>query len=157
RPAQRLLRFLFYNVLRIEDGAVFVTFDKQAGIHEEGRFHLLEGLVKPCRVLRGACALDRNGTVYFGEYLLNPERGPVLVYRRERGTRRVEVVHPFPAGSVRHVHGIYHDPYTGSLWCVTGDGASECRMLRTRDGFATLEEIGAGDETWRCVSLLFTQ
>lgn len=157
RIAQRLLRFLFYNVLALDGGVLFVTFDKHAGIHANGRFTLLEGLVRPCRVLRGACAVDSDGSVYFGEYLMNAERGPMRVYRCHAASSRAEVVHAFSPGSIRHVHGIYHDPYTNALWCVTGDGESECRMLRTFDGFKTLEEVGGGDETWRCVSLLFAE
>ena len=32
----------------------------------------------------------------------------------------------------------------------------ECRFLRTRDGFATVETVGEGDETWRSVAPIFT-
>jgi hypothetical protein len=85
------------------------------------------------------------------------DRLPVQVYRYTPGSRHVDVVYTFPAGSIRHVHGVYHDPYTDALWCVTGDKDSECPILHADDGFRTLEVIGKGDETWRCVSLLFTE
>ena len=157
RKAQRLLRFLFYNVVVLDGrGALFVTFDKQAGVYADGRFTPVSGLDRPCRVLRGACALDVDGSVYFGEYLSNPERGRMRIYRVAAGSRHAEVVHVFAPGCIRHIHGIYRDPHTGALWCVTGDGEKECRMLRTSDGFRTIEEVGGGDETWRCVSLQFT-
>jgi len=157
RIAQRLLRFMFYNVLCMSDGSVFVTFDKFAGVLDGNGLRVLEGVARPCRVLRGACAVDRDGSLYFGEYLNNAERHEVHVYRYAVADRRTEIVHTFPAGSVRHVHGIYFDPHTDSLWCLTGDNGKECRVLRTRDGFRTIEAIGQGDETWRCVSVLFTK
>ena len=67
------------------------------------------------------------------------------------------MVHVFPAGTVCHVHGVYSDPYAAGLWCTTGDRGSECRISMTTDQFQTLETVGGGDESWRCVSLQFTQ
>jgi hypothetical protein len=156
RPAQRALRFGFYNLLRLPDGTFFYTFDKGVGTWDGRSFAPLPGLVRPTRVLRGAAALDREGEVWFGEYVGNADRHEIHVYRYRPGTSRVEIAYTFPRGAVRHVHGIYADPFGPELWCVTGDGPPECRMLRTRDGFRSLETVSAGDESWRCVSLLFT-
>jgi hypothetical protein len=156
RPLQRLLRHMYYNVLRLPNGDLFLTFARSIGVYADGRLSPLGGIARPCRVLRAGCAVDKHGDVYFGEYLANRDRHPVHIYRYTPGNRHVDVVYTFPAGAIRHVHGVYHDPYTDALWCVAGDKESECRMLRTNDGFQTLEVIGKGDETWRCVSLLFT-
>jgi len=158
RPAQRLLRFIYYNVLKLPDGRLFASFDKSIGISENGRFARIEGLVRPCRILRSGCALGSDGNVYFGEYILNPEhREEIHVYRYRPASDRLEVVRRFPPGHVRHIHGIHADPYSDYLWCVSGDLDAECRMLRTRDGFETLEVVGEGDESWRCVSVVFTE
>jgi hypothetical protein len=157
RPIQRLLRFLFYNVLKLPDGRLFASFDKSIGILDGDRFTLLQGLVRPCRILRSSCALASDGKVYFGEYISNDERGPIHVYCYAPGSSRVEVVHTFPADGVRHVHGIFRDPWSSALWCVTGDVKHECRIMRTFDEFQTIETVGAGDESWRSVSLAFTE
>jgi hypothetical protein len=157
RLAQRLFRFMFYNVLKLPDDSLFLTFGKDVGFYANGMFHPVEGLGRPFRVLRAACALDDEGRVTFGEYLPNAQRGPVEVYQFTPGDRRAKVVHRFPAGSVRHVHGIYHDPYSRRHWCVTGDRKSECRVIATPDNFRTLQTVGEGDESWRCVSLQFTR
>ena len=109
------------------------------------------------RVLRSACALADDGNVYFGEYFQNPEREPIHVYRYTPGAPKLETVYTFPAGAVRHVHGIYRDPYTSRLWCLTGDRGDECRFLTTDDGFRSVDLVGSGDETWRCVSAQFTR
>ncbi len=157
RLGQRLLRFMFYNVLPLSDGSYFLTFGRQIGRLVDGRVLPIAGLRRPTRVLRSACALTATGDVYFGEYLRNTERGEIYIYRLPARTDRLEVVYTFAAGQVRHVHGVYVDPFQDQrLWCVTGDEQRECHISTTRDGFRTLDVVGGGDETWRCVSLAFT-
>jgi hypothetical protein len=155
RAVQRLLRSMFYNVVPLPDGSIFTTFDRSVGVIRDGHYQPVRGLVRPVRCLRGACAIDGNGVLYFGEYDSNDERRPVHIYRLTAGSTALEIAHTFPAGSIRHVHGIYFDRFEKSLWCTTGDHGSEAKFLRTSDGFKTTEVIGEGDETWRCVSLLF--
>jgi hypothetical protein len=155
RLAQRLFRFMVTNVIPLDNGEIFVTFDKSVGVIRNGRYRELERLARPCRVLRSACAVDENGEIYFGEYLANDERGPMRIYRYKPGSNELEVPYFFPAGSIKHIHGIYFDHYTNSLICLTGDDESECRMLKTSDGFRIVDAIGEGDETWRAVSMLF--
>jgi hypothetical protein len=145
------------NVVPLGDGSIFVAFDKEVGVVKNSQYKKLDGLTRPCRVLRGGCAVDEKGDVYFGEYLANAERGSVRVYRYTPGDERVEVEHTFVAGEIRHVHGVYHDKFTGSLWCLTGDDEKECNFFRTTDGFKTLETVGSGDESWRAVSVLFSE
>lgn len=157
RLAQRLLRCFFTNVIPLPEGSWFVTFDRRVGIIHEGEFHPLPGLRRPCRVLRGGCCLARDGALYFGEYLSNPTRGPMSIYRYRVGSSQIEIVYTFPTRTIRHVHGIYSDPFGGGLWCTVGDRGSECRILRTDDGFHTVDTLGMGDETWRAVSLGFTE
>ena len=157
RLGQRLIRFSCNVVMPMANGAIFVSFDREVGVIHDGRVTRLSGLNRPCRILRSGAATDREGTIYFGEYFGNPAKEAVNVYRYTPGDDRVEVVHTFAPGEVRHVHGIYRDEFDDSLVCLTGDADSECRMLRTLDGFKTIEEIGSGDESWRAVSALFTE
>jgi hypothetical protein len=157
RLAQRLLRFMVTNVVPLKDDDIFVTFDKSVGSIRDGRYQELPGLARPCRVLRSACAVDGNGDVYFGEYLANDERGEMRIYRYSSGSNLIEVAYTFPANSIKHIHGIYFDRFTDSLICLTGDDDSECRIIRSRDGFRTMEIVGEGDETWRAVSILFSE
>lgn len=145
------------NVMPLPNGDIFITFDKSVGVVRDGRYRALAGLRRPCRVLRSACAVDRQGNVVFGEYLANEERGPMHVYKFSSGGEGLEVIHTFPSGSIKHIHGVYFDEFTGAIYCLTGDDEKECRILRTNDEFQTIETVGEGDETWRAVSLLFTR
>ena len=155
RPIQRLLRLMFYNLIPVKNGAFVVSFGKRVAVINDGEFHPVSGLRRACRILRGACA-DTDDGLFFGEYVNNPARDEIFIYRLDALARRSEVAYSFPARAIRHVHGVYRDPYTSELWCLTGDLPSECQMLRTRDGFSTLDVVGAGDESWRAVSVQFT-
>ena len=156
RLGQRLIRFSCNVVMPIANGEIFISFDREIGVIRNGSVTRLKGLKRPCRILRSGAAADRDGRIYFGEYFGNPEKEDVHIYRYTPGDDRVAVVYTFAPGKARHVHGIYWDEFDESLVCLTGDVDSECRMLRTRDGFASIETIGSGDESWRAVSALFT-
>lgn len=157
RLAQRLLRFQVTNVIPLSNDDLFVSFDKTVGLVRNGKYRTLKGLSRPCRILRSACAVDEKGDIFFGEYLANEQRGEMRVYKYKTGTDSLEIIHTFPPDSIRHIHGIYFDEITKSLFCLTGDDEKECRIVQTFDEFKTIKIIGQGDETWRAVSLLFTE
>ncbi len=156
RLAQRFLRFQVTNVFPLSNGDLFVTFDKTVGIVRNGKYQSLSGIIRPCRVLRSACAVDERGNVFFGEYLLNHKRTEMRIYKYTPGQNSVEVVYTFPPKSIMHIHGIYLDDFTKSMFCLTGDDENECQILQSFDEFKSIEVIGKGDETWRAVSLLFS-
>lgn len=157
RLIARLMRFSFYNVVPLPDGRTFFSFDRQLGTLRDGRAESIKGMPRACRILRSACTLERDGTLMFGEYFANRERDSVHILSLAPGSDRVDVAHRFEPGEVRHVHGIFVDPYDRCLWCVTGDVGDECRIMRSSDRFKTVETVGSGDESWRTVSLLFTR
>ena len=155
---QRLLRSFFYNVVVLKNNDIFVTYGKSIGlIKDGGEFISLSGIDRPFRVLRNAIAQDSDGTIYFGEYFSNPQKGFMRIYKYIPENLSVEIAYTFEEKSIRHIHGIYFDEYTNSLWCVTGDLDHECKFIQTFDGFKTFKVIGSGDETWRAVSILFTR
>ncbi|MFQ5685029.1 MAG: hypothetical protein ACE5GV_00060 [Candidatus Scalindua sp.] len=157
RILQRFFRFMFYNVIKLPTGGIFVTFQKQAGLYKEGKFHPVKGMDRPSRFLRGACAVDQAGGVYLGEYLSNPDRGPVKIYYLPPDSIQLEVVYEFQSHMIRHIHGLFYDQYEDCIWCTSGDMEKECKILKTNDSFVTVELVGEGDETWRTVSVLFTE
>ena len=157
RLTQRVLRFMVTNVIPLSNGDLFVTFDKSVGIVRGGKYQTLKNLDRPCRVLRAACAVNKEGDIFFGEYLANTERGGMRVYKYAKNSDALEIAYTFPPNSIRHIHGIYFDNFSDSLFCLTGDDEKECRILKTTDGFKTIETVGEGDETWRAVSILFDE
>ncbi len=154
---RRLLRQSFYNVLPLKNGAYFVSYGRQLGIIKDKKYIPISGMDQPFRVLRSALALDNQGNIFFGEYSSNNDRLPVKIYKYSQDRNKLEVVYEFPAGSIRHIHGIYYDKYSKSLWCLCGDVGKENRILYSKDEFKTIFVVGGGDETWRAVSILFTE
>jgi hypothetical protein len=107
--------------------------------------------------LHASSCIGSSGALYFGEYFMNPERGPVKILKLEPGADQIFAAHVFPAGQIRHVHGIYKDPYhQGRLWVTVGDNDGECYLHWTDDEFVTLNRVGDGSQQWRAVGLVFT-
>jgi hypothetical protein len=155
RPFQRLLRFMFYNVIPLADGSIFFTFDKSVGIVRNGSATVLAGLERPARVLRSGCAVDPSGDVYFGEYIANDRREALNIYRFSPGSDHVETAAALPPGFARHIHGIYFDEFDKRLVALTGDLPHESRFVISSDGFSSYEVLYEGDESYRAVSILF--
>ena len=66
------------------------------------------------------------------------------------------IVYQFPDKSIRHIHGVYSDPYSSSLWIATGDFDGECGLFEADShDFSLLSSYGDGSQSWRPVSLLF--
>jgi hypothetical protein len=154
RLGRRFLREMFYNVIPLANGRLFATFARDVGFFVDTRFQPLSGIRRSTRVLRGGCAVAPDGSVYWGEYFDNDTRGEVYVYRWDPRDDRAEVAYVFGRGQIYHVHSIQRDPFDESLLCLTGDRKMECRFLRTRDGFRTIDAVGEGDERWRFVSVV---
>ena len=154
---RRLLRKSFYNVLPLKNGVYFVSYGRQLGLIKDKEYIPFTSIDKPFRVLRSAAAVDARGNIFFGEYTSNDDRMPVKIYRYSQDDNKLKIVHEFEAGSIRHIHGIYYDEYSKLLWCLCGDVGNENRILSSSDEFKTISMIGGGDESWRAVSVLFTE
>lgn len=114
------------------------------------------GTLKQCRnILHCGFAVTGQG-IYFGEYGANPERQEVPLWLSETDGRSWKVVYNFPCGSIKHVHGVYSDPYSDSLWVPTGDESGECGLFEFPSGdVSRVKRHGNGQQQWRPVSMFF--
>ncbi len=64
---------------------------------------------------------------------------------------------PALADAARHVHAVAVDPYTGHLWVATGDADLHSRLLYSEDNGRSFRLVGMGNQTWRVVSIWFTE
>lgn len=110
--------------------------------------HRLPESSGPMGVLPTAVCEHRD-RVYLGEYPLADETARVIVSDDGRQWSTY-VSNP----DVRHFHGVFRDPYTGSLWGTTGDTNKESTIGRFVDG--EYRPVGGGSQTWRAVDLAFT-
>lgn len=104
---------------------------------------------------RPLCVCTVNDSLYYGEYRSNPARSGVNVWRLDGAENSWETVWKFTG--VRHVHGIFHDPYEKAFWVTTGDLDKEAAIWRTDDNFTTLKKVAGGSQQFRAVQLLFTR
>lgn len=108
--------------------------------------------------LHGTLCEDPDGWIYFGEYFMNPKRREVKLWKVAPDLSSHEVAHCFAPGSIRHIHGVFADPYEpGVLWCSVGDYLNECYLFRSDDQFQTIKRYGEGTQRWRAVHLFFTE
>jgi len=99
--------------------------------------------------------IDSNGYLYFGEYFSNKNRDQVNIYKSLDQGECWDVVYTFPAGEIKHIHGIFYDKFENLLWVVTGDLENECIIANTSDEFRTLNIVFRGGQEYRTTSLLF--
>ncbi len=137
------------NLLAIRAGKVYTFRDKK---------------LIPLFSIQGDCTLHHgiaegsDGCLYFGEYFMNPKRNPVNIWRVDPHMQLWEPAHTFPPGTIRHVHGIFRDPFhPHSLWATVGDAAGECFLIHTPNHFKTITRFGDGSQLWRAVNLFFTR
>lgn len=97
-----------------------------------------------------------NGSLYFGEYFSNANRGEVKIFTSQDG-ENWGVAYAFKPNTIRHVHGIYEDSYRNGFWVLTGDEDDESALWFTNDGFKTLTPLGKGSQRARAVGIIPTE
>jgi hypothetical protein len=154
RYLRRLLRWDIHHVRPTGDGN-YLLFGF-------GRIFLINMQdivqVEECGVISGSRPLCLCQTSpcdsYYGEYRNNRDRSPIHIWHSADGGKNWTVVWEFD--SVRHVHGVFDDPYNGSIWVTTGDKNQESYIWVTHDRFKTLNPVIGGSQYARAVQLLFT-
>lgn len=94
--------------------------------------------------------------VYLGEYIPNPLRKSVNIFRTTDGTHW-EVVWSFPAKTIKHIHVLQYDVFTNTVWFSTGDADAECMVGFADLDFSNMHIIGQSSQKWRCLEFLFTE
>jgi hypothetical protein len=64
------------------------------------------------------------------------------------------IQYSFQKGQIRHVHGLFHDPYRDGCWVLTGDTDEECKILFSPDRFHTLEVVTQGSQRVRAATMI---
>ena len=139
------------NLLIIADG-VFYRFEFKS--NELKKVHKLRYGRRP---LKSGICIDKNQNIYYGEYWLNPDRKEVKIYKSMDDGITWQPVFTFKRGSIRHIHGLQYDPFTGWIWIATGDLDHECKIGFSEDEGLNFNYIGYGSELWRAVTLIFTE
>lgn len=127
-----------------------IIYDKSVGI-------VKDGVVIQSQQLTGSRPLsleEINQGFVFGEYRSNPERSEINAW--QFGVNK-ELHSIFKFKGIRHIHGIYRDPYTEQLWITTGDEDNEAAIYCSDDNFKKVEKLLFGSQQTRTIKLLFTE
>ena len=162
RLSRQLLRVGLHHLLPLKNGNLLVTAKRITYIvSSEGRVvSIFAGYQGNKPGHQGVCVTP-DGTIFFAEYLLNPNRDHVIrLYRSTDNGASFQVVKEWPEGDIRHLHFVKWDYYANCLWLGTGDygeGGSENRLYKSKDNGDSWELIGQGGQDWRAIGVCFTE
>jgi hypothetical protein len=98
-----------------------------------------------------------NKILFLGEYFRNEERSSVQLFISRNSGRSWDIAHRFQPGSIRHIHGLFKDPFKDIIWICTGDEDHESRIGWSNDDFRTINFIGQGSQVCRSCHLAFSE
>lgn len=161
RLSRQALRVGIHHLILLNNGNLLVSTKRRTYIlNQKGEtVNIFSGYQGNKPGHQGICVTP-NGSIFFGEYLLNTNRDkPVNLYRSTDNGLSFQIVKSFPAGDIRHIHFIKWDPYEECLWMGTGDygpNNEENRLYRSADNGDSWELIGSGSQDWRAIGVTFT-
>ncbi|MEX2353284.1 MAG: hypothetical protein WD709_03780, partial [Gammaproteobacteria bacterium] len=93
--------------------------------------------------------------IIYGVYKWTEKREPVRIWAYHLADRIWKPLYTFKG--VRHIHGVYSDPYQPHLWVTTGDLDEESMIFCFERGQASPVRVAGGSQQTRTVELLFTE
>lgn len=157
RLSRQLLRQGLHHLVPLTNGDVFVTAKRISYVvGPDGTIkNTFKGYLGNKPGHQGICVTP-DGTIFFGEYTLNPKRDhDTHLYRSTDGGKTFQIILTLKMTEVRHIHFIKYDPYEKCIWLGTGDEDFENLLMRSFDNGDTWEKIGEGSQDWRAIGLCF--
>lgn len=145
----RLLRLGIHHINFFEDQSIVVLYDKKISLFKNQQLQKAQSII-------GSRPLSFefiNDKIYFGEYRSNPERSEINVFEFNQNQIHAKL----QMTGIRHIHGIYKDPYTDKVWISTGDEDHEACIYCTDKNFSDVELVLTGSQQTRTIKLLFDQ
>lgn len=99
-------------------------------------------------------SVEDQGRLVFGEYGTLPRDQPVRIYAASGPDFSPHPVHEFPAGTIKHIHGVIWDPHDLCYWVTVGDADDEAGILRMTRDFGSVEWLVRGGQQTRAVGLM---
>lgn len=149
RLVERFTRSGFQSLIPLTDDSFLATI--------RGHILKLDAGAKTFRevfsIVRGSRPLNicrfPDGRLFWGEYFFNQNRDEVHIYASDDEGESWHVAHTFPAGEIRHIHGIYYDTFRAGAWILSGDEDEESKIMFTCGTFDDLETVFGGSQDFR--------
>ena len=153
--ARRLFRCTIHHVIRINKNIIVLIGFGLIYTYDLSVNGLIREVTPICGKRPLNLCVDNDSMLYYGEYRGNQERSPVDIYASDSEGRQWESIWCFTG--IRHVHGVFHDPYDNRIWVTTGDTDAESGIWVTGNKFKTLDQVVGCSQQMRAVQLLFTE
>ena len=151
RMATRLLRLEVRGLLPLAEQH-FVVATRSGLFHGSGS----DGVLSPARLDHAGdvafpttLATGPKGVVIWGEYSANKERRAMRLFASTDSGVSYTEVHRFTPGTIRHVHGLLHDPERSAYWVFVGDHGEEPGIGLLSEDFAHFEWVLKGQQRFR--------
>ncbi len=156
RMHARLMRQGIHSARILKEGNILLVARQAIQTYENGN-----GKVTSFQIPRGSRPLficeNQSGDIFWGEYFGNPKREEVNIYASADRARSWHIAYTFKKNGIRHVHGVFCDPYDNRIWVTTGDDDRESGIWVTDDRFSTLVNVIGGSQQCRALQLVFTK
>lgn len=161
RLSRHALRVGIHHLIPLDNGNIFVTVKRKAYLLDnKGAIISIFDSFKGNKPGHQGVCLAPNGSIFFGEYLLNTDRSnEINLFRSDDNGLSFKAIKTFPPGDIRHIHFIKWDNYEKCLWMGTGDYGEdnrENRLYKSFDNGDTWQLIGSGLQDWRAIGICFT-
>jgi|SRR5579862_3944554 len=154
RLTTRLFRDGFHALAVLDSGELIGAIPKAIVTLSPGeeQFRVTHRISRGTRPLHFAVTPENH--VYWGEYFDNPQRDEVHIYVSADRGAHWDVAYTFARGMIRHVHNVVYDEWEHCLWVLTGDNASECRIIRAACDFRDVEIVLSGNQQVRAAAVI---
>lgn len=128
------------NVLRVmPDGSVEQEHSYRRGMKNPLTFSVLSGIA------------GFDDGIAYGEYFANSNDEGVRIWLRHNGEWKS--MYTFPAGTVKHIHGIVPDAVNNRVYVLSGDCDEESAIWEFRNNFREFRKLVGGTQICRsCVA-----
>jgi hypothetical protein len=106
-------------------------------------------------ILHNPLCKTPDGRIFIGEYSSNRARKSVKIYASDNNGENWYIIYSIPQNKIKHIHGIFYDIYTDSLWIATGDNNGECYLINSDKNFKEVKYMGDGTQLWRACNMFF--
>ncbi|MDD3700348.1 MAG: hypothetical protein WCR58_04495 [Bacteroidales bacterium] len=148
--SRRLFRFYIYHVIPFKDQYLIFGLKKIFVVSGNPGKVIKDFPLSGSRPLI-ICA--DNDSVYYGEYFGNDQRRPVKVFKYSTLTNAIEEL--LLVENIRHIHGMFYDPYTKKIFLTTGDEDHESFIGYIAN--KNIVKLVTGSQQARVVQLLFDE